>query len=112
MDRKKERRHLPRVEVMWPVTLFTDDNTIEGESRNISSEGLYICCDKPLPLNNVFRMSIKPPHHQAIGVTGKIIWSDLYGIDDDKDVFGVGICLAKISEDDRRLLNDLISIYL
>jgi hypothetical protein len=112
MPTEKERRQLPRVEVDWPITIFTDEGAVEGESKNITSDGLYINCDKPLPLNNIFRISIKPPHHQAIGVTGKIVWSDLYGIDDGDDLFGVGICLVEISEDDRNFLKDLISIYL
>ncbi|MFC1866924.1 PilZ domain-containing protein [Thermodesulfobacteriota bacterium] len=112
MDNNEERRRIPRIEVSWSISIFMDEETIEGESRNISSEGLYICIDKPLPLNETFRISITPPHHQAIGVTGKIIRSDLYGIDGDKGVCCIGVCLVEISEDDRRSLNDLISVYL
>ena len=108
----EDRRNLPRIEVNWPITIFTDEGDVEGESKNITSDGLYICCDKPLPLNHVFSISIRPPHHQAIGVTGKIIWSDLYGIDAGDDIFGVGVCLVEISGDDRKYLKDLISIYL
>ena len=112
MDKKDEKRNLPRVEVKWPITIFTDNDTMEGESRNITTEGLYICCDKPLPLKDVFRMTIKPPHHQAIGVTGKIVWSDLYGLDDDKGVYCMGICLVEITDEEKRLLNDMVSAYL
>lgn len=106
-----ERRNVPRAEVAWPVTVFDEHNTIEGESRNISAKGLYICCDKPLPVNQVFGISIHPPNHQAIGVTGKVVWSDLYGIDDDKGIFGVGVCLIEISEEEQHVLKELISNY-
>ena len=112
MDTAQERRGTQRVQVDWPVTLFNNDVTIEGESRNISEKGLYIYCDKPLPLNQVFRIAIQPPQHQAIGFTGKVIWSDLYGMDNDKSVFGVGLCLVEISEDEQDLLRELISNYL
>ena len=112
MDKDGERRHVPRIEANWPVTVFMDGEEIEGESRNISSEGMLICCDKPLPLNNALRISIRPPGHQAIGVTGKIIWSDFYGIDKDKNIFGVGISLVEISEDDHAPLEEMISYYI
>lgn len=112
MATEEERRNQPRIEINWPITIYTDKGDIEGESKNITSEGLYISCEKPLPLNNLYSISIKPPHHQAIGVTGKIVWSDLYGIDDGEDIFGVGICLVEISEDDRDYLKGLISAYL
>ena len=111
MKESDERRRLPRVDINWPVTIFAKNETIDGESRNISSEGLYICSDKPLLLNETYQISIKPPHHQAIGVTGKIVWSDLYGID-DKKTYGVGVCLVKIPETDRHLLKEVIAVYI
>ena len=111
MNNADERRSEPRVEVSWPVTLFDSDTTIEGESTNISIKGLSVCCDKPLPINHVFRISIRPPSHQSIGVTGKVIWSDLYGMD-EKNMFGVGVCLVEVSEEDTKSLKELILDYL
>ena len=112
LDYENERREHARIEVKWPITLFTNNDTIEGELQNITVKGVYIFCEKPLPLNTVFRMSILPPSHQSIGVSGKVVWSDLYGIDDDKDVYGMGICLLEISDEDRDFINDLVSTYL
>jgi hypothetical protein len=108
---EKERRQLPRVEVNWPITIYTDINKMEGETQNISSEGLYICCDNPLPLNKIFRMSISPPEHQSIGVTGKVVWSDMYGIEGKEDFYGIGICLVKISSAEQKQLHNIISNY-
>jgi hypothetical protein len=108
MKNGKDRRNILRVEVNWPVVLYDNDDEISGESKNISIEGLSICCDKPLQLNRLYRLSIKPPNHQSIGVTGKVIWSDLYGMEESK-AFGVGVCLVELSEEDRNSLEDLIS---
>jgi len=52
-------------------------------------------------------MSILPPRHQGIGVTARVIWSDLYGLDDSEGTYGVGMCLVEISDEDRRFLDDL-----
>src|SRR3990172_11136039 len=60
-----------RSEVRWPVRILSDQGTIEGETRDISFDGIYICVDEPLRLNEKFRMAISPPNRQAIGVTGK-----------------------------------------
>ena len=90
MNDPSERRENPRIEVEWPITLYCDDELIEGASRNITADGIYVCCDKPLPLDKVFRISIAPPNHQAVAVTGKIVWSDLYGLGDDEGMFLLG----------------------
>ena len=112
MTTEKERRNTPRVELCWPVTLFIDDEIIEGESQNINSEGLYICCDKPLPIDGIFRISIQPPNHRAIGVTGKVVWSDLYGMGEKEKIYGMGLCLVKLQEGERKSLEALIAAYL
>jgi hypothetical protein len=114
MDRKTELRNHPRVDVSWPLTIFFENEKLDGVSRNISVEGLFIRCEKPLPLNRVFDISINPPDHQAMGLKGKIIWSDMYGIEgrEKTDVFGLGICLVELSEEDKRQIKEMISNYL
>ena len=112
MNDVSERRDHPRIEVEWPIALYFDDEIIEGTTKNITTDGIYICCNQPLPLDKVFRVSITPPNHQAVGVTGKVVWSDLYGLGDGKDVFGVGICLVEMSDKDRHYLNELVLLNL
>jgi hypothetical protein len=60
-------------------------------------------------INEVFRLAILPPDHQAIGVSGKVIWSDLYGIDPNDTAVGLGLCFVKISDEDRKVFEDAVS---
>ena len=114
MNIKEEKRKYPRVEVKWPVTIYFENEEIEGESKNICAEGLSICTEKPLPLKKILSISLNPPEHQAIGLKGEVVWSDLYGIDGTSktDVYGLGVCLVEISEDDKKLIKDMINNYL
>ena len=63
-------------------------------------------------MHETYRISINPSNHQTICVTGKIVWSDLYGINDEKGSCYIGVCLVEIAEEERHLLNDLIPAYL
>lgn len=111
MTNNIERRKQERINVRWPITVFTDKATIEGETRNITADGISICCDEPLRLNEIFRMAITPPNHQAIGVTGKVVWSDLYAIDDENTALGVGVCFVEISDGDRHFFKDVAPVH-
>ena len=102
MTNKIERRKQERINVRWPITVFTDKGTIEGETRNISVSGMYINCKVPLSLNESYRVSITPPNHQNIELTCKVVWSDLYGI---------GFCFVEVPDEDRHLLRGIISIH-
>ena len=114
MNIKEDKRNYPRVEINWPVTIYYEDEEIEGETRNISSEGLFISCEKALPLKKILNISLNPPEHQALGLRGEVIWSDLYGIDGSNkmDVYGIGICLVEVTEGNKKLIKEMINNYL
>jgi hypothetical protein len=108
----KERRKNTRRFVRWPVTVEAETGTVGGETRNISLDGIYIRCDEPLRVNQNFRMAILPPHRHAIGVTGRVVWADLYGLDKDENAFGMGVCLFEIADKDRKVFEDAVSARL
>jgi hypothetical protein len=106
-----ERRKQPRIEVSWPVTIIADWGSVQGEIKNINVGGVMILCEEPLRLNDVYQMSILPPDREAIGVTGKVVWSDAYCMDEDDSVFGIGVCLIEISDEDRKTLGEILADY-
>lgn len=112
MVNRIERRSYPRLAVKWPITVVSDQGEIEGEARNIAVDGIFICCDEPLPVDKVFPVSIRPRNHKPIEVAGRVVWSNLYGVDDNNITFGMGLCFVKISDEDRHFFNNVISSYL
>ncbi len=111
MDEFIEKRKSPRVEVRWPINLSNVQETIEGETINISSDGISLCCDDPLELNSIFNISIMPLNQSMIEIKGKVVWSDCYGIEDDT-TYGIGICFVEISGEDQKRFNELLSVFL
>jgi Tfp pilus assembly protein PilZ len=111
LAKNTERRKHERRSVRWPITVVSDQGNIPGETRNISFDGVYIRCDQPLRINENFRMAITPPDKNAIGITGRVVWSDFYGMEDDDTAVGMGVCLVQISARDRKSLHDAVSIH-
>lgn len=111
MATKMEKRTSDRIRVRWPVTVLTGHSATQGETRNITVNGVFICCEEPLQLNEVFSLSISPPNHNPVEVTGKVIWSDLYAVDEQNTAFGTGICFVKISDRDRHFFEDVVSAH-
>lgn len=101
------KRSIPRIEIKWPITIFTDRGAIGGETINITAEGIGLYCDEPLLLNEVYRIFIIPGKEMAIEVRGRVVWSDLYAIDEDDSAVAIGICFVEISGEDRRVIIDL-----
>jgi len=107
-----ERRRHPRIDVRWPLAIMAAHGTIEGETRNISESGFAIHCDEPLPIEEIYAISISPPDHPPIGINGKVVWADLYGIEGEDTTVGMGVCFVEISEEDRQFLRDVVAAHL
>ena len=109
MDDQTERRKYPRKNVCWPISLLTDTGIVEGETVDISVEGISINIEDPVPLDEILRICIEPDGHEVIEVSGRVTWSDLYGIDDEDHAIGMGVCFLEISDQDRHFLEELVS---
>ena len=93
----------PRVKVKWPVTVKTEKGSMEGVILDLGTDGAFVSCAKPLRLNEVFDMVITAPE-QAIEVKAEVVWSNIYGPDDDITPRGMGVRFLKISGKDRRTI--------
>jgi len=111
VDSVDGRRKFPRRRVSWPVSVHTDKGDFVGETITISEMGISIRCDEPLSLKKVIHLTVVPPGHKAIRISGEITWSDLFGIDDKNDVVGFGIFFIKISDADRRYFREVVSAH-
>lgn len=110
MDDLIEKRQNPRTKIRWPVKIDKGGKSIGGETRDVAADGISICCDEPLLIDDVVNISIEPQDQQTIEVYGKVIWSDVYGLDDKEKAYGIGICFIQIAKDDRSLYHDLVSM--
>ena len=93
----------PRVKVKWPVTVNTERGSMEGVTLDLGTDGAFVSCAKPLRLNEVFDMVITAPD-QNIEVKAEVIWSNIYGPNDDITPRGMGVRFLKISGKDRRAI--------
>lgn len=56
MDDQTEKRKHPRKNVCWPISLLTDTEIVEGETVDISVEGISINIEDPVPLDEILRL--------------------------------------------------------
>ena len=104
MPNNDERQKNHRVDIIWPIGVDTDQGTIEGETRNISSAYLCIYCEEPLQLNKIYRFAVYPHNRVEMGVMGKVVWSESYDLNDKPVRVCMGIKIVEISDKDRTFL--------
>jgi len=101
----RDRRGYPRAKLKWPVAIQTEEGSTEGVTRNITPDGCFITCRRPLRLNVVFDLAIKiPKSKSSIKATAEVVWSNIYGPDDEISPRGMGVRFINISSEARKFI--------
>ena len=108
---KVGKQHIsPKANLRWQVNALTPEGPLEGVTKDISTKGAYVCCARPLRLNEVFHMSINSPE-KSLNVKAEVVWSNIYGPDDEISPRGMGVRFLKISSQDRKLIAKEVNQY-
>ena len=101
----QERRVYPRAKIKWPVIVKTDAGTMDGVTSDVTPNGVFIHCQKPLRLNVVFEMAIDIPNSEhSITAKAEVVWSNRWGPDDEISPRGMGVRFVKISSEARKFI--------
>ena len=98
-----ESRKHPRVKIKWPVQVKTTEGAMDAVTLNISPDGAFISCPKPLNLNTVFDMIINSPEKE-FEVKAEVVWSNRWGPDDEITPRGMGVRFLSISSEHRKVI--------
>jgi len=100
-----EKRDYPRAKIKWPAVIETDRGTMNGVTSNVTPNGVFIQCQKPLRLNEVFELTISIPNSdQTLKAKAEVTWSNRWGPDDDVSPRGMGVRFVRISSEPRKFI--------
>jgi uncharacterized protein (TIGR02266 family) len=101
----QERRVYPRAKIEWPVEVKTDKETMDGVTSDVTPNGVFIHCNKPLKPNVVFEMAINIPNSEhSITAKAEVVWSNRWGPDDEISPSGMGVRFVRISSEARKFI--------
>jgi Tfp pilus assembly protein PilZ len=106
-----ERRTFQRAKLKWPVLVKRKDSVMEGVTKDIGGGGAYVRCAKPLKLNEVFDMVIEAPG-SSLKIKAEVVWSKIYGPDDEINPRGMGVMFLEISDEDRQLISKAVNQHI
>ena len=101
----QERRVYLRANIKWPVKVKTDKGSMDGVTSDLTPNGLFIRCQRPLKLNVVFEMAISIPNSKhRITAKAEVVWSNRWGPDDEISPRGMGVRFVSISSEARKFI--------
>ena len=97
--------HYPKANLKWPVVIQNGRRSIEGVTLTLNPNQAYIRCAKPLKLYEVIEMTINVPDSDcSIWARAEVVFSNIYGPDDQISPRGMIVRFLEISSDDRKVI--------
>ena len=94
-----------KVKVKWPVVVNTGRRSMDGVTHDITPNGAFIRCASPLRLHEVCDIAINTPNaDQPLRANVEVVWSNIYGPDDEISPRGMGVRFLNISGEHRRVI--------
>jgi len=94
-----------KVKLKWPVSIKANGSSSDGVTLNLSTNGAYIRCVKPLRLNEVFDMTLQVPNSDdSIEAEVEVVLSNMYGPDDEISPRGMIVRFLDLADEDRRII--------
>ena len=85
----------------------TSEGVIGAEVRNISLGGAFICCKRPLPMGEVFRLTLMGADKDPLTAIAKVVWSNV-NVPNEKVINrGMGVRFIKMSDRHIQLVRQL-----
>jgi hypothetical protein len=85
----------------------TPQGSVEGETKDISVDGVFIFCAQEPEIGENFPILLKPSEQRTISIVGAKIWSGSFTVDNET-VFGMGVQFINISPEDRNYIAALV----
>jgi hypothetical protein len=102
-----------KAKLKWPVSIRANGSSSDGVTLNLSTNGAYIRCVKPLRLNEVFDMTLQVPNSDdSIEAEAEVVLSNIYGPDDDISPRGMIVRFLDLADEDRRIIAKAIFKHL
>ena len=114
---EEERRKHPRVTLKWPIAAEIEEQIIHGTTANISVEGAFINCHRPLKRGEIFDLIIQDvslidcplPLDSLIRISATVIRVQDYDPDKVNFSHGMAVRFLRILKNEREVISTLIT---
>ena len=87
---ENEKRLYPRAQVKWSVSGITNSGKMQGETKNISLNGAFICCENFLRPDEILLLTVDGPSG-PLQVVARVVWSNPGAHHAGASTSGVGV---------------------
>ena len=108
-DIRIERRQCSRVLLGCPVMVTSTQGIMMGQIIDISLGGAFICCKKPLNVNEILELQFRiSPASPSLTARGEVMRSNVHCLDSEIKCHGMGVQFTDLTTESRLAINGVV----
>ena len=107
---EKERRE--RVQLKCPALIDKSKGVMKVGIKELTTNGAFITCPNPFEIGESFPIKILLNDHDPQTFNAEVVWNNQNVIEEEIVTRGMKVRFLKLTESDRKMINEIISLRL
>ena len=109
---KTEKKQPERVQLKCPALIDKSKGVMKVGIKELTTNGAFVTCPNPFPIGESFPIRIFLNDRVPQRFNAEVVWNNQNVIEEEIVTRGMKVRFLKLSESDRKMINEVISLGL
>jgi hypothetical protein len=101
-----------RIQLKCPALIDKSKGVMKVSIKELTTNGAFVTCPHPLSIGESFPLKILLDDHAPQTFDAEVVWNNQNVLEEEIVIRGMKVRFLKLSESDRKIINEMISIHL
>ncbi len=109
---KAEKQRHERVQLKCPALIDKSKGVMKVGIKELTTNGAFVTCPNPFAIGESFPIKILLDDHDPQTFNAEVVWNNQNVIEEEIVTRGMKVRFLKLTESDRKMINEIISLGL
>ncbi|MDH3798394.1 MAG: PilZ domain-containing protein [Desulfobacterales bacterium] len=111
-EAKTEKDQPERIQLKCPALIDKSEGVMKVGIKELTTTGAFVTCPHPYPIGESFPLKILLNDHDPQTFNAEVVWNNQNVLEEEIVIRGMKVRFLKLTESDRKMINEIISIHL
>ena len=101
-----------RIQLKCPALIDKSQGVMKVGIKELTTNGAFITCPNPFPIGESFPLKILLNNLNSHTFNAEVVWNNQNVLEEEIVIRGMKVRFLKLSESDRNMINEIISVHL
>ena len=109
---QSEKDQPERIQLKCPAFIDKSKGVMKVGVKELTTNGAFITCPNPFPIGETFPIRILLSDREDQTFNAEVVWNNQNVLEEEVVIRGMKVRFLQLSESDRKVINEIISLHL